>query len=804
MSTRNTDRSDSNDSDGIAIAGLLARWQVGIDLLAELGRVPTVAIARNRGDELEVAIVNHGGGQWLPPGARLPLAPGQHARLAGAITRPLRRHDGSTFAVLIVPSPGADGFTDLFLRMLTQLAGALEAGLAALDESERLHREIAARRAAEQALLQRKQLHNEAQRIAKLGHWHHNLQTDELVWSDEMYRLYGIEPAQGPATYDELLTLVHPVDRRRLDEEFRRAVTSRTLFRFTYRLQMADGRIKWLSARAESVYDEDGRPLYSTGTTQDVTARMQAEIALKESEELHREAQKLANVGHWRLDLLTNELQWSDQLFAIFEIDKEKFGASYEAFLQLIPEEERAGLDEVYARSVAEHTDYTWEHRMIMPDGRVKWIFERAVTHYADDGTPLVSIGTAQDITQQKEEERARKAAEQERAALETQLLHVQKLESLGLMAGGIAHDFNNILQAVIGNLELLEVAADADESSRIALQRARQGAMRAAEITAQLLTFAGRDVQPKQLLDLGQIVEEGAQLMRAVIDKRIHLQIEPRRGTLPVNGVPGQVQQVLVNLVTNAAEAIADGKGTIAVSCYRLAPDSPELAKLRRTHGLDAGDYVVMEVRDSGCGMNEATRARLFDPFFTSKTHGRGLGMASVLGIVRAHQGVIDVDSQPGRGTRIRALLPRSAEMPAAGASDTVSTAAFADRRSRILLVDDDESIRIVGAALLQRRGVDVMVAASGHEAIRLLQESGDAFDCVILDLTMPDVDGAEVFRFLRQSWPTLPVLLASGFDRAEALRRIPACAHTTFLRKPWRGEELFKAIGSLINRTI
>ncbi|MDI1300828.1 MAG: PAS domain-containing protein [bacterium] len=923
-------------------AGWPARWQDSLDAIAGVGDIPTVLVCRREDRHIAIVVSNSSSTAPLSEGDLLPMEdvhyldpvfscadvwhvadthPGSLSGINGPVSLigfPLHRPDGSVFGALCALDGKPNEFSGNARALMARVRRAMETELVAHEENLCLQREIAAHEATTRALRASEALHEEAQRIARLGHWFHDLVSGELIWSDELFRIYEIDKTRFPASYAAFLDLVHPDDRLALDAAFSHSIMERKDFLFDYRLLMKDGRIKWMNAQAVTHYDASGIPLSSAGTTQDITIRKEVECALRESEALHRTAQSLAQIGHWQRDLLTNELAWSDELFRIFEIDPQRFPASYETFLQLVHPDERDALDAAYAGSIAGRTDYHFEHRLVMPDGRIKWVIECAVTRYADDGTPLLSIGTTQDITVSKEATRERdilaevvrhsrefvnvadldgrmvflneaggrmtgiepahatrhlitevvpphllplveqellptlkgdgywegdlqyrhldtgelrdvratcflildrktgapaylanvsidmterKAAEQEKAALQHQLLHVQKLESLGIMAGGIAHDFNNILQVIIGSLDLVSPARADDRHSHDALACARQAAVRAVDITRQLLTFAGRDLQPRQPVDLGQIIEESASLMRTVIDKRVHLHIIPPPGALTVDAVPGQLQQVLMNLVSNAAEAISDGKGAITVSCGCLLAGSTvpyRLTSLMATRTSTA-DVAWLEVQDNGQGMDRDTLARLFDPFFTSKAHGRGLGMASVLGIVRAHDGAHEVVSEPGHGTTVRILLPMTAtRLEVIQVQQTGRQESW--RVGRVLLVDDDASIRMVCQELLRRRGFSVTCAAGGAEAIALLSDGAPSFDCVILDLTMPGIDGGEVFRFLRERHPALPVLLASGYDHAEVMRRIPASGNTAFISKPWSIESLFNAIALLL----
>ena len=433
------------------------------------------------------------------------------------------------------------------------------------------------------------------------------------------------------------------------------------------------------------------------------------------------------------------------------------------------------------------------EYRFRAADGRYVWILDELVLTRDEQGAPREVFGAWTDITRRRE-------AEEQRLTLERQLLHAQKLESLGVLAGGVAHDFNNLLMALIGHLELATLELPPDAPARANVEQAARAAHHAAHLTRQMLAYSGRGRFVIDVLDLGALVAEHATLMRATLPRWITLDVEPAR-VAPIEGDAGQVQQVVMNLVTNAADAIGARPGSIRVRVGEETLDADAVAGSRVDPPPAPGRFVVLEVADDGDGMDEATRARLFEPFFTTKAQGRGLGMAAILGIVRAHHGAIFVDSAVGAGSRFRVAFPattrREVAVPRAPAPTAPAPLGALPRR--VLSVDDEERLRRVGVRLLRHLGIDAVVAADGVEAVEVFAREAHEIDLVILDLSMPRMDGYAALAELRRLRPDVPVLLSSGYDEHEAVRRISGDTATWSLQKPYSLDALRQKLADI-----
>ncbi len=387
--------------------------------------------------------------------------------------------------------------------------------------------------------------------------------------------------------------------------------------------------------------------------------------------------------------------------------------------------------------------------------------------------------------------------ADAARHEMERRLLHAQKLESLGLLAGGIAHDFNNLLQAMLGNLDLARLDLPEGAAARAAVEDAALAASRARDLTRQLLAYSGRGRFVVRPTDLTALVQENARLFRSGVPRTCAIELHLADGLPPVEADAGQLQQVVMNLLTNAADAVGGRPGTITVTTA-LRPDAPDLLAGGRTGAVPPSPaWVVLEVRDTGCGMDQATQDRMFDPFFSTKGHGRGLGMAALLGIVRGHRGTIQVESAPGAGATVRVLLPTASGAAPAEAAGPGPLVQATPAAGTVLVVDDEELVRRAGLSMMRALGLPALGAAGGREAVELVRSRPGVVGTVLLDLTMPDLDGLATLDALHALDPSLRVILSSGFDAEESLRRSAGRRVAGFLQKPFTVAALRQALG-------
>jgi two-component system cell cycle sensor histidine kinase/response regulator CckA len=401
------------------------------------------------------------------------------------------------------------------------------------------------------------------------------------------------------------------------------------------------------------------------------------------------------------------------------------------------------------------------------------------------EGSVIAASHVARDIT--------------ERRSLEVQRLHAQKLESLGVLAGGVAHDFNNLLTGILGNASLVRDDLALTNPNRRVLGECIQAAERAAQLTKQLLAYAGKGRFVTEVINLSALVREISVLIQSSIPRKVQIRLELASDLPLIEADAGQLQQVIMNLIINGAEAIGENVGLVVCTTAIQTVDEAYI----RTVGpagrhLTPGQYVMLEVHDNGCGMDETTLTRIFEPFFTTKFTGRGLGLAAVSGIVQGHKGALKVYSSPGKGSTFKVLFPVSSDTNAP--TFDLPLLLSQGRDKTVLIVDDEEAVRSVSRNTLQRRGYRTIEAVDGRQALEVYRRFVSEISLVLLDLTMPYMNGEEVLHELKVITPTVKVLLSSGFNEVEAVRRFTGKGLAGFLQKPYSAAVLAETIKRIL----
>lgn len=416
----------------------------------------------------------------------------------------------------------------------------------------------------------------------------------------------------------------------------------------------------------------------------------------------------------------------------------------------------------------AQGRDHELRYRVIAADGRAVWVHDAVSVEVDAEGAPVRSRGVMLDVTAQQQ--------------LEEERLHAQKLDSIGLLAGGMAHDFNNLLTSIMASASHLKLRHPELAQPPLILAAAEQGA----KLTRQVLAYAGRAPFQVARLDLSQLVRGMADLLRSSVSRALQLRLELADDLPAVEGDRGQLEQVVLNLTVNAADAMAGRHGAVV-----LATGSRD---------DDGARQVFLRVTDTGVGMDEVTKARMFDPFFTTKGSGRGLGLAAAAGIARAHHGAIEVCSTPGKGTEVTVSLPAVDGRVERAAPPAPARAPVARTGSGLVLVVDDEPLVRENCRLaLTDGGYDVIVANDGAAGVAAFREHADEVCLVVLDVTMPALNGREAFERIRAIRPDVPVLFISGWDEQATARRLPFDDRARFLPKPFRVEQLLERVASL-----
>lgn len=438
--------------------------------------------------------------------------------------------------------------------------------------------------------------------------------------------------------------------------------------------------------------------------------------------------------------------------------------------------------------AVARKEPYVISYRMCCKGGGYTWVEERGQGVWDETHTLRFLQGVIFDVSE-------RKKLEEERRSLEEQMARAQKLESLGVLAGGIAHDFNNLLVAILGHADLIFEEAAPNTNTYDSVNAIIQAAQRATNLTRQMLAYSGKGHFMVEPVNLSALVRDLAPLFENSIAPACRFQYELSDDAPPIYADAQQLKQLLTNLVTNAVESYEENVGAVTIRTGVAHCDVNFIENAYHNEQHPAGEYVYLEVADEGCGMCEETRRRLCDPFFTTKFTGRGLGMAAVLGIVRGHKGLMAVDSAPGKGSAVRVLFSAFAAERSAPAS-TPKQAGKKPRYGRILLVDDEIIVRNVVQKMLERGGFEVLVAQSGWEALQLLDDHREDIACILLDLTMPNMDGAKTLQAIREKNKRIPVILSSGYSEEEATSRLRKHQIAAFLQKPYKASTLVRLL--------
>ncbi len=452
------------------------------------------------------------------------------------------------------------------------------------------------------------------------------------------------------------------------------------------------------------------------------------------------------------------------------------------------------------ARALRGKTTEGLEIRVVRKDGSERWEIVNGLPIYNNDGELIAGFVVFPDITE-------RRRAEREKLALERQMQQAQKLESLGVLAGGIAHDFNNLLMIILGNAELALEELSPMSPGRDSIQEIENACKRATELAQQMLAYSGKGRFVIESIDIRKLVEETAHLLDASISKKAMLRYNFADNPPAFDGDVTQIRQVIMNLITNASEALGDGSGGVTLSTGAMFCDRAYLDDLHPAMGvnldqpLPEGVYSYLEVSDTGCGMTAETTDKIFDPFFTTKFTGRGLGMSAILGIVRGHRGAIKVYSEVGSGTSFKILFP-AGESGSNGLMASRGQATGRDWRGAgtVLVVDDEPKVCAIGGKLLERMGFNVLTAADGQQAVKAFREHASEIVCVLLDLTMPKMDGEQTFQEMRRIDPGGAVILCSGDNEQDATRQFVGKGLAGFLQKPYRMTALRAKLESVL----
>jgi len=632
--------------------------------------------------------------------------------------------------------------------------------------------DITERKEIEEALRRSEERFRLAAKAANDAVWDIDLKSGAVSWNDTYTTVYG--RPEGAQSWDWWMDRIHPEDRTRTVDSFRAAIAgSAWSWTAEYRFRRMDGAWAYVYDRAYIARDFSGKAWRVIGSMQDLTVRKRAEEAIRESEARFRKMADAAPVMIWvtgpdKLCSFVNEV-WLQ--FRGRPIEQEIGNGWVEG----VHPEDLDRCVTIYHSAFDARRTFQMEYRLRRADGEYRWVFDSGVPMFSANGQFEGYIGSCLDISELK------------RAQEEN--VHRQKLESIGVLAAGIAHDFNNLLGGILAQAHLVEEEVAVQSAAAEEIHKIKSLAVRASEIVRELMVYAGRETGTLEPVDLSVLVGEMVELLKISVSKRIVLRIRLEKDLPPCMAQSSQMCQVVMNLVTNASEAIDEAEGVISVSTG-IDPSHPH--------------SVCLEVSDTGCGMSREQQAKIFDPFYTTKFAGRGLGLAVVQGVVRTHGGAIELESSPGRGTTFRIALPcieRSAvRIARQGTPHAPPEASNAGRT--VLLVEDEETLRNAVAKMLRQRGFLVLEAGDGLSAIDRLREKDRTIDVVLLDLTIPGADSAEVIEEIRRTRPETRIVMTSAYSQSAGSRFAGIPQIAGYIRKPFLANDLAGLLSKAASR--
>lgn len=515
---------------------------------------------------------------------------------------------------------------------------------------------------------------------------------------------------------------------------------------------------------------------------------------LRESGALLKKTQEIAHLGSWKLDVITNQLSWSDEVYRIFGLSPQEVDVTYETFLKAIHPDDRVAVDAAYYESIQDGREtYELEHRIVRGDnGKICIVHEKCSHIRNASGQVECSIGMVQDITK-------RKQAEIERLELETQLRHKYKMEAVGVMAGGIAHNFNNSLAIILGNVEAMQRKLPEGSGLVSYLSNAKIAILRSRDLIMQLLNYSRSGTYEQILIRLAGVIDETLKLLSSTIPATINLRqsISDDSQGVHISAEPSQIHEALVNLCNNAVQAMEE-KGELTVSLETIELQAQDFPA---DHERTAGSYARLSVQDTGCGMTDEILETIFDPFFTTKdvNEGTGMGLSAVQGVVDKHAGLIKVKSTPGQGSTFELYFPiietPSPETTASGEDD------LPVGDERILFLDDEEMLAKLGEGILSEVGYQVTAATSSAKVLEMFQTDPNQFDLVITDQSMPNMSGKELITELLKIRADLPTILFTGYSSKINEEEAQQLGIKAFCMKPMDMSEVARTVRRVLD---
>jgi len=644
--------------------------------------------------------------------------------------------------------------------------------------------DISERKQAETALRESEERLRTALQAASMGAWEWDAATNHTTWDENFQNLLGVSRDEFAGSPEGVLHFIVPEDRPRFLEAVKRCSATGERYELEFRICRPDGEIRWISDQGRPTLDDSGRVVRFRGVAQDVTERRKAERALRESQERLHLALETAELGMWEWHPGTDSFYLDDRECRLLGVTRATAPKTSLEFIQLVHPEDREIVVEAVKRAFRTGESSAGEVRVRLPDGKYRWLTSTGRIVRDASGNIDVVRGITLDITHRRK--------------LEEQLRLAQKMEAIGQLAGGVAHDFNNLLTVIRGHTELILDGTAGNENLQHNAMAVQEAARRAASITQQLLAFSRRQVLQPRVLELNQVVKKSAELLRRLIRANIDLQIETAAEPLWIKADASQLEQVLMNLVVNARDAMPAG-GTLKLTTQPLPADSPAI---RRQIGMPDVKYALLTVRDTGVGMDAVTQAHIFDPFFTTKEPGKGtgLGLATVYGVVKQSSGWIFVESELGKGSAFLLFFPETAAASEREIAKSVRPGKPIGNET-ILVAEDQEDVRGLTVDYLTSLGYTVLAAEDGERALDLAERQSGQIHLLLTDAMMPRMSGLALARRLRERRPGVKVLYISGYANDAAALEGIGLENEPFLQKPFAMDELARKVRGLLD---
>lgn len=608
--------------------------------------------------------------------------------------------------------------------------------------------------------------------------WEATPERDEFITTGESILPPDDDQTQAGTDFFPRLDLFHPEDAAMMRDYVRTFVAGELeALRMEARVLDPDGSIRWMLIHVNVASVPGERPVRLIGTTRDITEQKEAEIALRRSENRLARAQETAGLGSWELDLKTQEVFLSAELARIHGFDAPPDKLPLQDLFEYVHPDDLEDVSRGLFGAFTDGGPYRGEYRIRSLSGDEKIVRGTGELEFDDAGKPVRMYGTTQDITEIR--------------ATERQLQQAQKMEAVGQLSAGVAHDFNNLLAIIVGNLEILGDKTKSDAELGNLVGEAQTAASRGADLTKRLLALSSLRAPNPQPTNIKRLIEECSELLRRTIGQMVEIELDQPVDLWAAHIDPAQLESAVLNLAINARDAMPDG-GKLTIRTKNVVIE--ELAE-QASSDARAGDFVCIEVQDTGYGMTADIIDRAIEPFFTTKAAGRGsgLGLSMVHGFVRQSGGDFHIESEPDAGTIVRLLLPR-ASSDAVEPIDAMhdSTAGHQVSR-RVLVVEDDPHVLNIVVKQLEALGYAAESANTSDEAFGLLETGVLPFDCMLVDVVLgPGVDGLHMALRVREKFPDLKILCMSGYVDPAVLYHAEADGELPIIAKPFTKNRL------------